>query len=204
MTRKYLLLTALALVLLAAAGCIFSPDNEDDPVAPPPPRYEFPDTPDKLMANFKAVYENMDFDAFKDMLHPDYKTILQTSTSTLYPEVGTELDLSEELTIHNNMFTGQPGTSPDGTLVAGIVGIQFQILEKQQEWTLTPANDPIPNALQTLYDVIFLFDRGEGETFLRVEGDIKFYVSRRDSVINQTTTRDYYEMRAQEDLTIDG
>lgn len=201
MILRKLLLPILVLALLVSAGCIFSPDDDNNNNnTPPPPRYVFPDTPEKLMDNFEIVYEEMDIDAFRTMLHPDYLTILQPSTTALYPDVGDYLELSEELTIHENMFSGNPGTGPNGEFAPGIVDIQFQILEQTQPFAETTASDIIPNAEFSLYEVVFLFDRGEGHTLLRVQGQIKFYVSSRDSVV-AGETKPFYQMRGQQDLT---
>lgn len=200
---KNLWMLLLSLALLAAGGCIFSPDPE-------PPctncggteEIVFPDTADKLMANFKVVYENMDFPEFAKMLDPNYVTILQESTYNQFPDVGQTLDLEEELYIHNRMFSGQDQTDPDGNLVAGIQSISFQTFEKKTAWAESPPNDQIPNADFALFDVVFEFNRGQDHNILKVTGEIKFYVTHRDSVVGELT-RPYYQMRGQVDLTDD-
>ena len=57
----------------------------------------------------------------------------------------------------------------------------------------------IPNARFSLYDVTFLFDR-PGASTLKVEGQIKFYVTSRDSVVGGVTKASW-EMIGQQDLT---
>ncbi len=96
-TKSLLLLAALAL-LIATTGCIFSPD-EDDPVAGggTDPVLQFADTREKLMENFRTVYEEMDYPGYRDMLHPDYIMLLQDATQTDFPDVGETLDLAEDL-----------------------------------------------------------------------------------------------------------
>lgn len=203
LNAKKLMLLLLALTLVAAGGCIFSPEP-DKPcegcgTEPPLP---FPDTADKLMTNFQTVYEQMDFANLAKMLHPQYVTILQESTYNQFPDVGTTLDLEEELRIHERMFSKQDQTDPDGILVPGVQSIAFQTFERQGVWSVSPANDQIPNAEFALYDVVFLFDRGAGHTILKVQGAIKFYVDKRDSVVSGVT-KPYYQMRGQVDLTND-
>ena len=199
--KKNLLLLAVVLALAAAGGCIFSPD-------PTPPcdtcggqePLPFPDSADKLMTNFQTIYERMDFDEYRKLIHPDYITILQASTITQFPDVGPTLDVNEELRIHERMFSKRDVTDPDGHLVPGIQTISFQTFARQGTWALSPANDPIPNAEYALYDVVFLFDRGQTYSTLKVQGQIKFYVSHRDSVVNGVT-KPYYQMLGQQDLT---
>jgi hypothetical protein len=203
---KNLVLAVLVLALAAGGGCIFSPDKEDcpdgncggggtDPLV-------FPDTQDKLMANFQVVYEQMGFDDFAKMLHPQYVTILQESTYNQFPDVGTTLDLEEELRIHNRMFSKQDQTDPEGDLVPGVQSIAFQTFRRLGVWSTSPENDQIPNVDFALYEVEMLFDRGQGHTILKVQGQIKFYVAARDSVVNGVT-KPYYRMRGQVDLTDD-
>lgn len=200
---KKLLLIALSLALVAAGGCIFSPD-------PTPPctdcggntGLQFPDTADKLMENFQSVYEEMDFAEFVKLIHPDYITILQESTYNQFPDVGTTLDITEELRIHERMFSKQDVNDPDGLLIPGVQTITFQTFAQQGAWSISPPNDQIPNAEVALYDVVFLFDRGGTNTTLKVQGAIKFYVTHRDSLVNGVP-KPYYQMLGQMDLTAD-
>jgi len=202
---KNLLLLVLSLVLIGGGGCIFSPPKDPPCEGPncnqPVPR-PWPDTPDRLMANFQAVYEDMDFADFAQMLHSQYVTILQESTYNQFPDVGTTLDLEEELRIHERMFSKQDVTDPLGNLVPGVQSIDFQTFQRVGAWSLSPSNDPIPDAWFAQYDAVFLFDRGAGHTILKVQGSIKFYVVARDSTVNGVT-KPYYRMRGQKDETDD-
>lgn len=105
----------------------------------------FPDTADKLMANFQDLYEQMDVDEIRKLLHPDHLTFLQPSTTTWFPELGETLDIDEELRIHERMFSGQNVTDPLGSLVPAIQSIHFQTFARQGIWSTSPPNDPIPN-----------------------------------------------------------
>jgi formylglycine-generating enzyme required for sulfatase activity len=162
----------------------------------------FPDTADKLMANFQTIYEWMDYYAYVDLVHPDYVTILQQSTINEFPDVGATLDEFEERRIHERMYSHQDVMDPLGHLVPGIQSIQFQTFARQGTWAVSPAGDPIPNAEYALYDVAFLFDRGGQYSTLKVQGAIKFYVTHRDSLFNGEMLP-YYQMLGQVDLTLD-
>lgn len=199
---KYLLMLTVMLALTVAGGCIFSP-SEDPPctdcgggVDPVP----FPDSADKLMTNFQTIYERMDFAEYAKMLHPDFITILQASTISQFPDVGPTLDVNEELRIHERMFSKRDVTDPQGTLVPGIQTISFQSFARQGVWSMSPASDLIPNAEYALYDVIIQFDRGQDQPRLEVRGQIKFYVSHRDSLVSGVH-KQYYQMLGQQDLT---
>lgn len=169
------------------------------PVGPP---VVFPDTPDKLMANFRVIYEEMHFGEFMKMLHPQHVTFLQVSTQNQFPDVGTTLDFDEEGRIAERMFSGLDVTDPNGALVPGVQAVVFQTFQRQGAWTVSPANDLIPNTELALYDTVILFDRGAGHTLLKVQGTIKFYAAAHDSLVGGVT-RPYYRLRGQTDLTID-
>ena len=162
----------------------------------------FPDTADKLMANFQDLYEQMDVDEIRKLLHPDHRTLLQPSTTNWFPELGTTLDIDEELRIHERMFSGQNVTDPLGSLVPGIQAIQFQTFARQGTWSTSPPNDRIPNTQVALYDVVFLFNRGGLYSTMKTQGTIKFYVTHRDSLVGDVI-KPYFQMLGQLDLTMD-
>jgi hypothetical protein len=209
MKKTTWLLPLLLVALVMPAGCIFSPDDDGgDDGGGGGDTTVFPDTRDKLMANFRTAYESMDFFMYRDLLHPEYLTLLQQSTTDAYPDVGTTLDLAEELQIHERMFSGEPLTDPEGTFVPSVASISFQAFERQDEWK-TSTEPQIPDGgdaahpvERALYDVIFLFDRGQTYSTLKVQGQIEFFITSKDSVYNGAT-RKYYMMRGQKDLTLD-
>jgi hypothetical protein len=186
----------LIVMTLGFGGC------KEDPVAPRADGLPFPDSPDQLMLNFRTICEDMDFAEYASMIHPDYFMILQQSTRDMYPSVGSTLDVVEERRIHERMFSKQDVTDPDGLLVPGLRTIEFRTFVRQSPWSLSPPTDAIPNADCAVYQVIFLFDRGEAQSILQVQGEIKFYVTHRDSVVSRVT-RPYYQMCGQIDLTQD-
>lgn len=129
-------------LLLAPAGCIFSPDEGGDGGGVDEP-LPWASTPTILMDNFKTIYNKMLIDEFEAMLHDDYKTILLAETLT---EWGWEADYyfnkSEESTIHRNMFSGNTGLRSDGvTVVNPIDRIDVQLLEVQEAWADISAGD---------------------------------------------------------------
>jgi hypothetical protein len=202
--RIYLLLAAFAL-LIAPAGCIFSPDDDPGNGGGNNQNQElpFPGSADVLMQNFQTIYETRDYDEYRKIMHPDFLTILQDATVQEFPDVGTTLDVNEELRIHERMFSGDAVTDPNGDLVPGVLSISFSNFQALDTWKISPGDDIIPNAEWAPYDVEFLFDRGQNYSTLKVEGTIKFYVTSKDTTY-QGASRKYYQMIGQVDLTQSG
>ena len=160
----------------------------------------FPGSPSQLMTNFQFIYEEMFFARYRDILHPDFKTVLQQETIDQFPDVGEFLELDEELRIHERMFSGQDLTGPNGNRVPGVIDISFAKFQPEWDWQVSPADDPIPNALFAPYDVELLFNRGQDNSQISVKGQIRFYVTSKDS-LHEGTTKQYYQMVGQVDLT---
>lgn len=152
------------------------------------------------MRNFQAVYETRYFPGFLDLLHPDFLTILQESTTQEFPDVGTTLDVNEELRIHQRMFSGEAVTDPNGNFIPGVETLSFSRFRALDTWTMSPPDDIIPNAEWAPYEVDILLDRGQMFSTLKVQGTIKFYVTSRDSMHNGSMKK-YYQMVGQVDLT---
>jgi len=202
MMKKSVLMMGLVCLLLVPVGCIFSPKDDPDPGPNGETGLPFPGTPDQLMENFKTIYETMDIEGYRNLLHPDYLTILKPSTTQEFPEVGETLDYTEEVRIATNMFSGAPGHDAQGGLKAPISSIAFQEPEQLTSWEPSPPDDPIPNAQSALYNVLFEFNRA-GDKTIQVTGQIKFYITARDSLY-QGAVKPYYQMIGQWDLTNDG
>lgn len=201
MKSKFFLLLAASALLIAPAGCIFSPDEDGGGgggggTAGLP----WPGTPDVLMSNFQTIYETRDINEYRKIMHPDFLTILQEATTTEFPDVGTTLDVNEELRIHERMFSGEALTDPNGDFVPGVLSINFSKFRALDTWVTSPPDDIIPNAEWAPFEVDFLFDRGQNFSTLKVEGTIKFYVTSKDSVY-QGSSKKYYQMIGQVDLT---
>jgi len=164
------------------------------------PVLPFPSSPDILMANFQTIYETMDVEEYLEIMHPDFLTILQDATTEEFPDVGTTLDVTEEQRIHERMFSGEAVTDPNGEFVPGVSNINFGVFRARDSWTMSPPEDIIPNAEWAPFDVVFWFYRGQEFSSLRVDGEIRFYVTSRDS-LHQGTVQKYYQMIGQVDLT---
>lgn len=190
---------AMTIALAGLTGC-----NNEDPITPPvaAPGLPFPDTPDKLMANFQTIYETKDYESFRDMLCPDFMTILQERTVARYPDVGSTLDVAEERRIHGRMFAGQSVRDPDGVVVPGVTGIEFLVFEPVGTWTQSQPGDQFSGDEWRMYNVIIMLDCSESGYTHDVQGQIKFYATHRDSTLNGVT-KPYYQMSGQMDLTLD-
>lgn len=201
MKSKFFLLLAAFALLIAPAGCIFSPDDEGEGGDTPPPKeLPWPGSADILMENFQTIYETMDFNEYRKIMHPDFLTILQETTTEEFPDVGTTLDVNEELRIHERMFSGEALEDPNGVFVPGVASISFSKFRALDTWALSPQDDPIPNALWAPFEVDFLFDRGQNFSTLKVAGVIKFYVTSKDSVYQGNDVK-YFQMIGQDDRT---
>jgi hypothetical protein len=187
------------LALLAMAGC-----GGSDPAQPAPQAgLPFPDTANKLMANFRTAYVTRDYTAFADLLTPDYETVLQPGTIARFPDVGDMLEATEEYRIHERMFSGQALIDPLGANVPAVHSIEFTVFEPIGGWTPAMDSSMFPGAESRLYDVVIVLDRGQAESQLEVHGNIQFFVTHSDSTADGVT-RPYYRLRGQVDLTFDG
>ncbi len=167
---------------------------------PATPDFLLPETPDALMNNFQTAYENMSYDGLRELLHPDFLMVLQQGTIEEFPDLGTTLDLDEELRIHDRMFSGLNVEDPEGNFVPGVKNIVFSSFRRLDTWQPTASDDIFLNVEWAPYEVDILFDRGQGFSTLKVEGIVKFYVKSRELVYKGKTHR-YYQMIGQVDLT---
>ena len=194
-TRNLLLLLTTLALLLGTAGCIFSPDDGTTTEPPAPEALQDPTEPDILMENFQTAYEDMNIEWFRDLMHEDYKTMLQQDTVNEYGLPQNFFTYEEEIDIQTNIFSGNPIPTPNGA-IPGISSITFTTFERQGIWTTAPANDPnFPNALFATYNVKFEFTRPGGTTLV-VTGFIQFYV-----IDTQDGDGEWYKLIGQVDLT---
>lgn len=135
--KKTLLVLASGLLIFNLGGCIFSPDDDGggDGIIPPP-TYDWPDSKETLMANFKKAYSAMDFDGYMGMLHEDYQFIYMDDDGTT---IGT-LYFNDEKIIATNMFSGNARTNAEGNLVGGISSIAINKLDIKY-WEAITAED---------------------------------------------------------------
>jgi len=160
----------------------------------------YPSTRDILMNNFKQIYEDRDYDKFRDMMHEDFFMVLQQSTQENFPDVGEFIELDEELYMHGRMFAGDPVIDPSGSIVPGIAGISFYDFRQIDQWVTSAPNDTFyPNSDYGTWQVDILFSR-PGFKDYNVKGRIQFYVVSRDS-LHEGTVQPYWQMFGQIDLT---
>jgi hypothetical protein len=81
-----------------------------------------------------------------------------------------------------------------------VLSISFAKFRALDAWAISPGDDIIPNAEWAPFEVEFLFDRGQTYSTLKVNGNIKFYVTSRDSM-HQGSVKKYYQMIGQRDET---
>jgi hypothetical protein len=173
--------------------------DDDAPTTPPDVVIIGPETEDGVMHAFRTAYEARDLNVLQVLLHSDFVMPLQPWTQQEFPDLGTELNRADEMRIAERMFRGTPVTDPDGVLVPGISNISFSVLEPQGAWADTEPGSDFPGARFAIFDVIIQFDRA-GYSTLKVLGQLKFYVSGRDTVVDGAN-RTYFTMIGQGDFT---
>lgn len=175
---KSILLVSFLLLLLAPAGCIFSP--EDTPPGTDEPPIEVRQkatTEDKLMENFQDIYSEMHLDDFKDMLHADYKTILLDGTIDDWDWAdGATFDRDDEISIHDHMFNGSAGTDHEGNGINPLDRIEVSLFERIGEWATVDINDvDFPETRRALYEVKIFFHDNTGTHAFAVDQQVIFY-----------------------------
>jgi hypothetical protein len=184
--------------LVVPAGCLFSPDEDpgDGPGPDPDEGYPFPDTADQMVENFTEIYGGMDIDAYREILHADYRFILGTADGDdEYYNLDTELALTE------NMFSGEQGPTDDARPISEIQMVTFP----QGIWDEVPENEPNfggHGAVKRVYTVDILVTRPQYNTFV-IQGQVDFYAVRQDSLVDGQN-RDYWRLLGQWDHTSTG
>lgn len=139
--NRLLMVMTLAALLIAPAGCIFSPDDDPtiDPVVTELPPAK---TKEILMSNFKKVYEDMNIEGFINLLDENYKTILLAETQDQWGWADDfYFNYTDEVSIHRKMFRGDPGVDPNGNTVHPIASIEVDLLEQMVGWLDIPNDD---------------------------------------------------------------
>ncbi len=178
--KNLMMLLATVALLVMATGCIFSPDDSEE-VKPPDGR---PDatTPDKLMANFKDIYQDMDSGDFEAMLHPDYRTVLLQATFDAWegsdnPLTELYFDRDGEVQIHRNMFEGLGGVDEAGIAKPPIDSISVAVLDKDGTWEPVEESEEYfggRGAYKASYNLFINFDTTENLRF-EVDQRVDFY-----------------------------
>lgn len=187
----------VALLTIAVAGCLFSPDpkTHENPLPPKPP---LPDTQDKLMANFRAAYTGSDIETYSQALHPGYVFLLRPEA--VLPGEGDRFTCAKELAAAENMFSGLPIERPGHVFVPAISAISIATLDRQGAWIAIGPSDPdFPNTWRGVYTIQISFSRADASTII-VTGAQEFYVSARDSLVDGVP-KPFYQLRGQRDLS---
>ena len=196
---KRIMILGLALLAL---GCS-SDEPGSDPVTPEPVALEFPATPDKLMANYVAVYDDMATANYADLIHPDFIMVLQQETIDRFPGVGENLDSATELSIAANMFAGLEGVDQAGQAVPPIRDIDILHMELMSNWAVVEPGGPVPGDWMAAYEIQFGFQRDEQHHMSMAEGQVQFYVAAVDSV-HEGEQKPYFRFTGMVDLTRGG
>jgi len=159
----------------------------------------FPDTPDKLIANFKTVYGEMDLTNYRDeILSPDYTFVLQAETVEEFGLPSNIFEYADEVEIAAKMFSGLPNQ-----LGKVLTGIESQVLQPEGAWMPVAANDPyfggFPGARVRNYSMLFYFNSQDAFRY-EVRGNQMFYVTA-DTVMHNGVMTPRYKLLGQLDMT---
>lgn len=189
------------LFMLAASGCLFSPDEPDDQGDPPVVEYPFPGTKDQLLTNFKQSYEDMDINEYGKMLHNAYKFILQEEDIIGGQLPYDHLNRDDDIAVMTRIFSGNPYLPPDRDPQAAVTEITFSVLDPRTVWE--DSNHPdFPGAEKATFEVDLEFKR-PGSTTILVSGLTEFYVISRDSTVSGVP-KQFWQIMGQEDRTDSG
>ena len=181
--KNLVLLVMVLALLVATAGCIFSPDDGGGGGPGPDNSLPYPSNPDILMSNFRQIYNEMRIDDFRSMLHVDYKTVLLPSTLAEWQQGGNPLAADvfyrdDEISIHENIYSGNTGLDAAGQTVQAIDSIQGDLLEKSGSWEPIPDSDEHfagQGGYWALFNVLIYFNNPDQHRF-EVRQDVEFYV----------------------------
>jgi len=186
------------LVMLAATGCLFSPDEPENPPPPVVVEYPFPGTKEQLLTNFKQAYEDMEINEYGKILHNDYKFILQEEDIIGGQLPYDHLNRDDDITIMTRIFSGNPYLPPDRDPEAAVTEITFSVLDPVTVWEASTHPD-FPGAERAVFNVDLEFKRPVSTTIL-VSGSTEFYVVSRDSTVNGIP-KQYWQIVGQVDAT---
>jgi hypothetical protein len=98
------------------------------------------------------------------------------------------------------MFRRQDLFDPNYNLVPAITSIQVTTFQRVGIWSQSPGNDQIPNAWNALFSLQVIFNRGPSFSPMMTAGNMRFYMTVRDSTA-LGETHPYYQLAGVVDLT---
>ncbi len=205
MRRQITFLTVLLafIALFSLTGCIFSPDDDTGP--PPgnePPEYEFPDTKEKVLDNFKIAYEEMDINGYRDCLHPDFKFVFTTEDQVQFQIPNEYWERAEDLGAMERTFSGNSHTNDLGTQ-PGMQSISVSNWRIAGVWQQESENHTyFPESYRGLYEILMIYRVVGGEHTLTIPTIQLFYVEPVEELQDDGTTRTRWYIIGQEDLGI--
>lgn len=185
--KNLLLMFGILALLVGTTGCLFSPDEPDDPTPPVDEGLDPNTTPDILMSNFQIIYEGMDSGEYEAMLHPDYRTILLQSTFDDWQDSDTPLtelyfDHDSEVQIHRNIFEGLGGVNEAGLAIPPIDSISVSVMDKEGAWDNVEESEEYfggRGAYFARYNLLMHFNKPDGSRF-EVDQTVDFFVVKGD------------------------
>jgi len=189
-----LVAAGLVFTVLAAGGCIFSPQSDDNGPSIPVPEVVWPDTPVKLMGNFEIAYSTMEFSVYEEVLHEDYKFVFADGLV-----IWERLD---DLRSTENMFAGNPGEDPEtGAIKQGVQSISINTLDQIGDWIHEPETHPhFPDSERALYEVMIVFTLEGGDNTITVDSQQLFYVKSEEIDMGDGTTKTRFFLYGQQDF----
>jgi hypothetical protein len=180
----------LACLLLLAVGCTDESEMLD---APPVREYPYPDSPEQVMINFRDAYQNLDLQAYAEVLHEDFVFFFQSCDVQDLKLDNPHLNRGEELSSAANMFSGKAVKNSAGNTVPAISSIEFHEFEPVGDWHRTDDPDHLPGALMCTYRVRLRFVR-PAATNIYVSGHSIFYVTTGEPGPGARSDRPYYQL----------
>jgi len=190
-------LVILCCCIILTYGCA----KHKETVGPAPSEpYQFPDTPDQLMANFVEAYSGMDYQGYADVLHKDFRFVFQECDVDKLDLDSNLLGKEQELEVAVNMFSREPVQKDDGSVIAAIEDIRFLDFHPLGSWETTNELAQYPNAVRRTYQVRVEFIR-PSDTNILVEGQSVYYVTCKETDCGANELRPYHQLIGWVDLT---
>jgi hypothetical protein len=136
------------------------------------------------MENFVTIYNTLDTGNFPFLLHDDFQMELLPSTLEEWEMGGNPLtddhfDRAAMITIHENMFSGETGLGPAGTIIPPVASIEVVYLQQLGTWEPIPAEDPTfggHGGYWVLFEALIYFNNPDFHRF-QVDQTIGFYLA---------------------------